>query len=230
MSRKTRRITALGVSLAAVLAFAVAATSASAFVAPFENYNVNGTLTVKKLNQTLTLPTGTFNGKAELTFVPEPGGGFGVEGPLVGETSIPEFTAEIKLFGIPAKLRSTFEAEPANGSLKSIAATECEGKTGCETLSVPTNAEIGFNAITILGLTIPERCETIKKVLFNLQTNETLAKLLGGEAPAGSFFSGTATFPPVFCKGLFGLINGPLLTTLFSGPNNPYALSVTPPV
>src|SRR5262245_39460755 len=121
MSRKT--ICALALSLAAVLALTVAVASASAFPAHFENYKVRGTLTPKKLNQTITLPTGSFNGEAQLNFVPEPGGGFGVEGPLVGVTELPPFTAEVKVFGLPAKLATKFTAEPANGSITSIPAT-----------------------------------------------------------------------------------------------------------
>lgn len=229
MSRKT--ISALALSLAAVLALTVAATSASAFPAFFNEYKVRGNLTPKKLNQTITLPTGSFNGEAQLNFVPQPGGGFGVEGPLVGTTTIPEFTAEVKLFGIPAKLKTKFTAEPANGSITSVEQKNCEPtifKEGCEHLSVPTHAEIEFTALTILGLTIPEKCETISKVLLGLETNINLAKLLNSEPPFGSFFKGTANFPIVICRGLFGLINGPLLTALFSGPNNPYEISVTP--
>jgi hypothetical protein len=233
MSRKTRRITTLGVCLAALVAFAATATSASAINFFFQKYNVNGTLTPKKLNQTITLATGEFNGKAELNFVPEPETGnmaFGAEGPLTGTVTLPPFTAEVKLFGIPAKLGTEFEQVGASaGKLTSVGPKECGGLPVCENLSVPTNANIRFTAITILGLTIPEKCETIQPVFLNLDVNETLAKLLGEEAPAGSFFTGTANFPIVVCRGLFGLINGPLLTALFSGPGNPYAISVTPP-
>jgi hypothetical protein len=229
MSRKTS--TALVVSLAAILAVAVAATSASAFtIKPkFEHFKVRGTLTAKKLNQTITLPTGEFNGEATLTFVPEPEGTVGVEGPLTGTTTIPPFETEIKLLGIPAKVGLTFTAtEPAAGSLTSIPPKECEGKNACEHLSVPTHANIGFTTITILGLTVPTKCTTAEPVFLNLGVNETLSKLLGLEEPAGSFFSGTATFPRVTCEGILGPIEGALLTALFSGPNNPYMLSVTP--
>jgi hypothetical protein len=220
--------------MAVLVALATAATAASAFTirAEFSKYQVNGTLTPKRLNQTITLATGEFNGEAILTFVPEPGGsGFGVEGPVTGTVTLPPFNATIKLFGIPATVGTEFvPTGPSNGSLTPIAASNCGGKPACETLSVPTEATINFTAITILGITIPEKCNTITPVSLPLSVNETLLKLLGGEAPAGSFFTGTANFPIVVCHGILGLINGPLLTSLFSGPNNPYAISVTPPV
>jgi hypothetical protein len=218
------------VGLVAVSAFAVGATSASASATfAFEHYKVRGTLTPKKLNQTITLPTGEFNGEAVVEFVPEPGGGLGVSGPVSGTVTIPPFTATIKLFGLPAAVGLEFvPTGPSQGSITSVAATECGGKIDCEHLSVPTEATINFTAISILGITIPEKCNTITPVKLPLEVNETLQKLLGVEMPAGSFFTGTANFPLVICHGLLGLINGPLLSALFSGPNNPYAISVTP--
>jgi hypothetical protein len=233
MSRKTRRITVLGVILAVAVAFAAATTAASALTirAEFSKYKVNGTLTDKKLNQTITLATGEFNGEAILTFVPEPGGmGFGVEGPLTGTVTIPPFEAEIKLLGIPAKIGLTFTSPPSKGSLTPVAASNCEGKPACENLSVPTTASIGFTTIKILGLTVPTHCETAQPVSLPLSVDETLLKLLGGEAPAGSFFKGTANFPAVKCEGPIGVLEGAVLTALFSGPENPYNISVTPPM
>jgi hypothetical protein len=226
-----KRIAMFATGLAAVLALTVAVASASAFEAHFEHWNVNGSITAKKLNQTITLPTGEFNGVANLEFVPEPGGsGFAASGSVDGTTSVPPFTAPIKLFGLNSEVGLTFTEEgEAKGSITPEVSSDCfAGAEGCELLSVPTKIKIGFTTIGILGLKIPAQCEA-KGIELNLADYLTLAKLLGLEAPPGSHFTGTANFPLVFCGGLLGLTEGPLLSALFSGPDNPYSITISPP-
>jgi hypothetical protein len=52
-----------------------------------------------------------------------------------------------------------------------------------------------------------------------------LAELL----TVGPHFTGTTTIPPIRCDGLTGLAVGPVLTTVMSGPDNPYALNLAAP-
>ena len=68
MSRTRRAVLALAVALVAACVVSAPAASAADVVLPFTNYKVGGSLTVKKLNQSITLPDGsTFNGSANLT-------------------------------------------------------------------------------------------------------------------------------------------------------------------
>jgi hypothetical protein len=215
MSRRIR-IAALVVTLAAVGAMFTATTSASAFTikAPFENWKVNGTLTIKKLNQTITFPEGTFNGEAVIELP-------AFKGSVSGTTAIPTFETTIKLFGIPAK--ATLSFEQVGSVAGSITGTEgCEGRAGCVDLSVPTNANLVVDKLEILGITFGERCETSKPGLLNLNDVLTLGELIS----VGSHFTGTTEIASMKCNGLFGFINGAELTALMSGPGNAYSISI----
>lgn len=204
--------------LAAVGALSLATTSASAFTikSSFTNWVVSGTLTAKKLNQTITLPEGsTFNGEASVELAT-------ITGTVTGVVAIPPFNTTLKILGIPATVGLTFtQVGTVAGSIEP---SKTEPKDVI--LSVPTNANIGFTTVSILGLTIPTSCETSKPASLPLKDELTLVELL----TVGSHFTGTTSFPSVRCGGLLGPIEGALLTTLFSGPNNPFAIAITPPV
>ena len=63
MTRVRRAVLGIAVALLAACVVSVPAASAADIVLPFTNYKVAGSLTVKKLNQSITLPDGsTFNG------------------------------------------------------------------------------------------------------------------------------------------------------------------------
>src|SRR3982750_3680852 len=94
MSRARRAVLALAVTLVAACAVPASAAPAANVVLPFNNYQVGGSLTVKKLNQSITLPAGSsFNGSANLT-----------QGTLSGHVSIPTFTSTIRVLGIPTQV------------------------------------------------------------------------------------------------------------------------------
>jgi hypothetical protein len=243
MSFKTRLV-AFATTLVAVGALSVAATSAASaeticereakagklpagteFCESIENFEVSGSLEVKKLNQSVELKEGTFNGYVAFTsFAP-------VSGSLNGVTAAKPFEATIKLFGLPTKVGLTFEqVGEANGSL-----TQTEFGTGncannpsglCVHESVPTQANLGFTSITFFGLKIPLSCKTATPVNLPLAEDLLLFEELLNPL-VGSHFTGTTTYPPIHCSEfLTGLFNSALLTTLFSGPNNNYSIFV----
>jgi hypothetical protein len=236
MSLKTRFV-AFATAVVAAGALSVAATSAaSAATCPegtilcksIENFEVSGTLTAKKLNQTIELKGGTFNGFVALSsFVP-------IAGELDGVTSIPPFEAPIKLFGLTTKVGLTFEeVGEAKGTLTGAAAGtgNCAANPAgiCVTESIPTSANIGFTSITLLGLKLPLSCKTSKPASLPLEETLLLFEELLNPA-VGSHFTGTTTFPSVTCEffkePLTALFNSALLTSLFSGPGNNYSLFV----
>jgi hypothetical protein len=59
MTRVRRGALGIAVALLAACVVLVPAASAADIVLPFTNYKVSGSLTVKKLNQSITLPDGT---------------------------------------------------------------------------------------------------------------------------------------------------------------------------
>jgi hypothetical protein len=243
MSLKSRVVMLAG-TLAAVGAMSVASTSAASaaticeteaaagklpagtvFCESIENFEVSGTLGIKKLNQTVELKEGTFNGYVAFSsFAP-------ITGVVSGVTAAKPFETTLKIFGLSSKVGVTFEqVGTVKGSLDQIAP---EGSPNCElnpaapcvTESVPTEANLGFTSITVLGLKIPLECKTSKPVKLPLSENLRLfEELLNPEV--GSHFVGTTTYPSISCKGLLGLIEGGLLTSLVSGPNNSYSLFI----
>jgi hypothetical protein len=216
MTRKTR-LTAVVVTLAAVAAMSVATTSASAFTTVFENWRVTGSLTDKKLNQTIAFPQGTFNGEAEVELIT-------LKGTVSGTTTIPPFETTIKLFGLPANVQISFvQVGLVAGSL-SPDPTGCAEQPGCIDLSVPTKVNLVLKNLKILGITIPETCETTEPGLLALNDVLTVSEFI----TVGSHFTGTTKIAPIRCNGLLGLLNGPLLTAVMSGPENPYVVNIAP--
>jgi hypothetical protein len=218
MTRKTRSV-ALVVALAAVAATFVLTASASAFTFTtyFTNWRVTGSLTDKKLNQVIVFPQGTFNGEAEIELNT-------LSGALFGTTEIPTFETTIKLFGLPANVQVTFQQVGlVEGSIKPSSGCTTEG--ACIDLSVPTKVNLILKNLKILGLTIPETCETTEPGLLALNEPLTISEFIS----VGSHFTGTTKIAPIKCNGLFGLLNGPLLTAVMSGPENAYAINISPP-
>jgi hypothetical protein len=222
---------ALVAALAAIVVLGVTAASASAglLITPkFNKWIVTGSLTDKKLGQTINLPEGsTFSGSGELN-VNAP---TDITGTINGEVFVPPFTAKISLFGIPTEVGLTFtEVGPANGTIKSVAASNCPKPVAgtpetCVNLSVPTKVNLGITSLSLGAVKIPSQCETIEPVSFPLSTNLTLLEII----TVGSHFSGNVNIPIVKCRGLFGFLLATDLTLLFSGPENPFTLNINPP-
>ena len=200
-------------AVAATLALAVAgvsSASAADTIIKFNNWTLSGSVTVKKLNQSITLPKGsTFNGSADLT-----------AGTISGDISVPAFTSSVKVLGIPTTIGLTFtEAGPATGTIIDDPTT-----SGNLDVNVSAKATLGITSLGILGINLPSSCKTSSAVSFPL-----VADVPALDLATGLSTTGTTTFPSVSCGGLLGGIEGPLLTTLFSGPGNSYSLTIAPP-
>jgi hypothetical protein len=144
-----------------------------------------------------------------------------LSGPLTGKVAIPPFNAVVKILGVPATIGVEFiqvgSAEGFAGQSRTL--------PGDLALSIPTKEEIGFTTIGILGLTIPTICATLEPLSLPL-----LAEVSAGELLAtGAHFIGTTTVPSVGCSGSLGTLESALLTSLFSGPGNPYSITIAPP-
>jgi hypothetical protein len=76
-----------------------------------------------------------------------------------------------------------------------------------------------------MGLTIPTSCTTTESASLALTDNLTREELLS----KGWSFTGTTTLPRFKCEGGFlgGLLSW-VLSTLISGPENPYSLRFAP--
>ena len=201
MSRARRAVLALAVTSVAACAVSVSTASAADVVLPFNNYKVGGTLTVKKLNQSITLPAGsTFNGSANVT-----------QGTLSGHVAIPTFTSTIRVLGIPTQVTTQLvEAQPVQGTVK----LDPDFTTHIRST---TSATLYVRKLRIGLLSVPTTCRTVSPVQLALNYDGPFAFPIN--------FNGTTTIPPLVGCGLLG----PTLGTLLSGPGNAYHLTLSPP-
>ena len=201
MPRTRRAFFALAVALLTAVVVSVPAASAADVVLPFTNYKVGGSLTVKKLNQSITLPAGsTFNGSANLTTQQ-----------LSGNVFIPEFTSTIKVLGVPTQVTTKLdEAQPVQGSITVDPNFTIHVRS-------TTSAILRIKKLRLGLLGVPTTCRTAEPIQLTLNYDGPLAFPLA--------FDGTTTIPHLTGCGLLG----PTLGTLLSGPNNPYHVTLAPP-
>jgi hypothetical protein len=205
MSKLKSRFAALAISVAALAAIAAPAAQADTII-PLSKWKVSGALGIKKLNQDIRIPAGsTFNGIVNLT-----------QGTVTGDTSIPDFTATVKVLGIPTRigLRIT-ETGPASG-------TFTLNPDGTATLNANVSSIIRIRTLSLGLLTIPAgfNCHTSSPVVLPLNATAPVSQALS----SGLSFSGTYNLPPLTGCGLLT----PTLNLLMAGPNNPFNLSIGP--
>ena len=201
MPHTRRAVLALAVALLTAFVVSVPAASAADIVLPFTNYKVGGSLTVKKLNQSITLPAGsTFNGSANLT-----------TSQLSGNLSIPEFTSTIKVLGIPTQVTTKLDqAQPLQGTIKVDPNFTIHIRS-------TTSAILRIKRLRLGLLSVPTTCRTAEPVVLTLNYDGPLAYPIA--------FNGTTTIPRLTGCGLLG----PTLGTLLSGPGNAYHVTLAPP-
>jgi hypothetical protein len=221
MLQNARRLVALIVTLAVVGGIGAASASAVELTVQLTNHAVSGYLTPKKLDEPVVLPKhSTFNGVVHLQSPAN-------TGTLTGSLSVPPFETSLKLVGlVPTTVGVTFtEVGTTEGTLAEAPAADCVEPVvpgACTALKVTSKAIIGITEVGLLGIGVPVHCETSEPVVFNLSADLTFGDLL----EIGPHFTGTVTIPSITCAGLEGLLVAPLLTTLMSGPENPYALYI----
>jgi hypothetical protein len=222
MSSAARRLAGLAAGVAAIAVAVVAAPASGEIDLTFHNWAVYGSLTPKKLNEPVVLPKGsTFNGIARLTNLGE----IELAGTVNGKLLVPPFDASLRLVGlVPTTVGVTLtEVGEAEGTITGAPPAECAHARlagTCATLAVGAKANIGLTVVGVLGIEVPTHCETSEPVFIPLRASLPTSEL------DESHFKGTVTIPSINCEGLEGLALGTLLTTLMSGPDNPYALSL----
>jgi hypothetical protein len=221
MLQQARRLVALTAALAVIGGIGAASASAVELTVQFTNHAVSGYLTPKKLGEPVVLPKhSVFNGVAHLESPAD-------TGTLTGSLSVPPFETSLKLAGlVPTTVGVTFtEVGTTEGTLAQAPAADCIEPVvpgGCTALHVTSKAVIGLTEVGLLGIGVPVHCETSEPVVFDLSTDVTFGDLL----EIGPHFTGTVTIPSITCSGVEGVLVGPLLTTLMSGPENPYSLYI----
>lgn len=201
-------------------------TSAGPVEINFHNWKLKGSMTNHKLNETIDLPEGcTFNGHGQ------------IPGPVEGNTYCPPFTAHLKLLGaVPENVGlNIVQAEPIKGTIsegktpgdlifKSLAKDTIEiTSIGSALETEAPNSALAPGGTYKAGASVPVACKTWEPVVFPMETEAPSTALSGGTT-----FTGETTVPEVTCRGLTGAIYGPLITEVFSGPNNPFTFTIEP--
>lgn len=199
-----RRLVLLA-SLTTVAAVGAASSASADATVPFNNWSVSGSLTIAKLHQSATIPSGaTFNGSADLT-----------TGTVTGDVSIPQFTSRLYVLGLPVDATLQFiEARPVSGTIT------LSGSNA--TLSATSAAFVRIVRLSspLLPLNlVGNRCQTSAPVVLPLNVTGNVFSLLSGFTT-----SGTTTIPPLEGCGLAT----PLLNLLMAGPNNPFTITLAP--
>jgi hypothetical protein len=200
-SLRTRRLLGLAVLVSAALA----AAPASAATLPFDNWTVSGTLTIKKLQQSVSFPPGSaFNGSSDLT-----------AGTLTGHVTVPTFTAHLKVLGLPVDATlELIEAAPVSGTVKLGGAFVAISSTSSFYIRIRRLA----SPLLPLNL-VASRCQTSSPVTLALLYWDRL------DLAKGFRFTGTTTIPPLTGCGA----TTPLLNSLMAGPGNAFDVKLAPP-
>jgi len=205
MLRPLRRTALIGL-VAAVAGLAAASSAAADATIPFNNWTVSGSLTIAKLHQSATLPSGaTFNGTADLT-----------TGTITGDVSIPQFTTRLYVLGLPVDATLQFvEARPVSGTVSITNGNATVSATAASFVHI-TRLSSPFLPLNLVG----NSCQTSAPVVLPMNVTENAFTLL----LHGFTSSGSTTIPPLESCGLAT----PLLDLLMAGPNNPFTVTLAP--
>jgi pimeloyl-ACP methyl ester carboxylesterase len=175
------------------------------FVVSMKGWPLAGTIGLKTLAQSVTLPGGsTFTADTDMTAKT-----------LNGTLSIPTFTSGLKIIGLPLDVQ--LKVTPV-GSTTGSATLDNDGQ-----LHVHGSAQVNITVVSagVSFIQIPFGCMTSSPVTLPIDFDGPVSALGNGNLS----FAGTTTFPSMTGCGLF---TG-LFSTLMSGPGQTYSFTVQPP-
>jgi hypothetical protein len=203
MNGKRRRVLAL-LAVPALAAGLVAGTAPPAGAAnptyPFD-WSVKASTYVKKMDQTVSVPRGTFKGKVDL-----------VTGRLTGSISLPPASTTMELAGI-GLVRATFkiaQVKPVTGTVNF--STLWTRSTSVFDIKVVRVSPVALPSVNLVG----DSCKTETPVKVTMAGKASMT--------ASSTFKGTYTIPPLADCGAATLV----LNQLVPGPGNTFTAVASP--
>ncbi|MCU1351321.1 MAG: hypothetical protein JWM05_530 [Acidimicrobiales bacterium] len=191
--------------MASALVFGIVASpraEADGSLLPFA-YKVDATTHLKKLNQTVTIPTGTLIGNIDLS-----------AGTLTGALKLPPATVKLKLAGIVPLVTARIQAVPTK-PVRGVVdiSTYPFAVTATATFNIRIlSAKAGILPVNLVGL----QCTTSSPVSVTMRGTAGLGE------PAT--FTGTYTIPPLKTCGP----STPALNLVIPGPGNTFTAHATP--
>jgi hypothetical protein len=198
-----RRVTAFRMMFVALVLVAVAAQPAAADdYFPF-SYRIDATTHLKKLNQTVTVPPGTFTGYIDFTTAR-----------LTGSITLPKATIKMTLAGIVPLVTATVKIVQTKPVTRTV---------DFSAIPFPVVATATFN---IRVLSAYAGIVPINLVGTSCVTSTPVSVTMRGVADLGSpaTFSGTYTIPPLKTCGSLTLA----LNQVIPGPGNTFTAKATP--
>lgn len=184
------------------LAVATPPASAADTLIPF-SYRIDATTHLKKLNQTVTVPPGTFVGSIDLNTAK-----------LTGTISLPPATLSLKLVGIVPLVTATVkivQTKPVTGTVDLTKSPFQVVATSTFNIQI-TKATTGILPINLVG----NHCTTSTPISVTMR---------GAAQPgAPASFSGPFTIPPLKTCGL----TTAALNLVVPGPGNTFTANATP--
>lgn len=162
------------------------------------DYWVDATTTLKKLNQTVTVPRGTFKGSIDFS-----------TSKLTGSITLPPAKAPFKVAGLPLAT-ATFkitEVKPVTGTLN------------LNTLVVTATSVFNIQIVSVSPVGLP----SVNLVGNSCVTSKPVSVTMSGPFTSG-MFSGTYTIPPLKNCGAATTA----LNLVVPGPGNTFTAVVTP--
>jgi hypothetical protein len=199
-----RRVSAFRMMFVAFVLVAVTAQPAAAYtLIPF-SYKIDATTTLKKLNQTVTVPTGTFTGSINVELET-----------LTGTIKLPPAKIKMKLAGIVPLVTATVkinQTKPVTGTIDLETSYPYQ---------VVATATFNIRIVTAYAGTVP-----VNLVGDTCMTSTPVSVTMSGGARFGqaSTFSGTYTIPPLKTCGALTLA----LNQVIPGPGNTFTAVATP--
>jgi hypothetical protein len=203
ISAPKRTLSALLLVLAMLwLAVATPSASAADVLVPF-SYRIDATTHLKKLNQTVTVPPGTFVGSIDLNTAT-----------LTGDIALPPATLSLKLAGIVPLVTATVkivQTKPVSGTVDLSKSPFQVVATSTFNIQI-TKATAGILPINLVG----DHCTTSTPISVTMR---------GAAQPgAPASFSGPFTIPPLKTCGL----TTAALNLVVPGPGNTFSANATP--
>ncbi|MFN3712087.1 MAG: lipase family protein [Alcanivoracaceae bacterium] len=175
------------------------------FVVSLDKWHLDANIKLATLDQTVQLPSAsTFTADTDIT-----------AGTLDGTLSVPGFSSNLKIIGIPLDVR--LQVDPV-GRTSGTVSLDNEGMLSVNGLS---RTDITVRSAGFSFLQIPFGCKTSSPVDFPINFSGPVSSLGDGSLT----FGGTTSFPPLSGCGVFNS----LFTTLMSGPGQQYSFNVKPP-
>lgn len=167
------------------------------------NWNVDVTTTIKKLNKTVTVPTGTFAGQVDLG-----------TGDLTGDLSLPPATSRLDLGSLPL----------ANVTIQQVQAAPTTGKVDLLAMTTTTTSTYHVKLVSIRPIITP----WLNLVGNSCRTKNPVVSTLSGQLDLinGSTVNGTFTLGKFANCGLF---TTPVINLVMPGDGNTVSAKFSPP-